>query len=174
MAMGDTTSTERDSILNQSMPYSQQAERAVLGAILLDNSAYNQAAALLLPEDFFEGSNRIIYLRMTEMAERSTAIDMITLCDELIRHKELEAIGGAAYVSSLTDGLPRLNIEHYVKIVKDRSMLRYLIAAANTIVTKCWDGAEDAEDILDVAENAVLSLASDRVRTGFADFKNAR
>ena len=172
MAIGDPTSTRRDSLLDQSMPYSQQAERAVLGAILLDNSAYNQAAALLLPEDFFEGSNRIIFLRMTEMAERSTAIDMITLCDELIRHKELDSIGGASYVSSLTDGLPRLNIEHYVKIVKDRSMLRYLIAAANTIVTKCWDGSEDAEDILDAAENAVLSLASDRVRTGFADFKN--
>jgi replicative DNA helicase len=172
MAVGDTTSTQRESIFNQTMPYSQQAERAVLGAILLDNSAYNQAAALLLPEDFFEGSNRIIFLRMSEMAERSTAIDMVTLCDELIRHKELDAIGGAAYVSSLTDGLPRLNIDHYVKIVKDRSLLRNLIATANTIVTKCWDGAEEAEDILDAAESAVLSLASDRVRTGFADFKN--
>src|ERR1035437_248109 len=144
MAIGDPTSTKRDSIFDQSMPYSQQAERAVLGAILLDNSAYNQAAAVLLPEDFFEGSNRIIFLRMTEMAERSTAIDMITLCDELIRHKELESIGGAAYVSSLTDGLPRLNVDHYIKIVKDRSLLRSLITAGNTIVTRCWDGTEEA------------------------------
>ena len=163
----------KDLTYTQSGPYSEEAERAVLGAILLDNFAYNQAAAVLLPEDFFMGSNRVIFLRMTEMAERSTAIDMVTLCDELIRHQELEAIGGPSYLSSLTDNRPRLsNIEHYVKIVKDKSLLRSLINAANTIAAKCWEGSEDADAVLDTAENVVLSLASDRVRAGFADIKD--
>src|SRR5438132_326415 len=111
MAAGDST-------LVKGMPSNVEAERSVLGAILLDNSAYNQAAAQLRPDDFSLDSHRRIFLRMNDMAERSRAVDLVTLSEELMRNNELESVGGATYISSLTDGLPRLaNIEHYTKIV---------------------------------------------------------
>ena len=155
------------------LPSNVDAERSVLGAILLDNSAYNQAAALLTPEDFSLDSHRRLFLRITEMADRSRAIDLVTLSEELMRNNELELIGGASYVSSLTDGLPRLsNIEHYAKIVKDKAMLRRLIHVSNTIATRAIEGGEDADEILDSAESLVLSLGEAQVRSGFVHFRD--
>ncbi len=155
------------------LPSSVEAERSVLGAILLDNSAYNQAAALLTAEDFSLDSHRRLFRRMMELADRSRPIDLVTLSEELLRNSELEAIGGAGYVSSLTDGLPRLaNIEHYAKIVKDKALLRRLIEVSNTIATRALDGAEEAEEILDSAESLVLSLGEQQVRSGFLHFRD--
>ena len=154
-----------ESTLVKGLPSNVDAERSVLGAILLDNSAYNQAGALLRPEDFSLDSHRRIYLRITELAERSRPIDLVTLSEELMRHNELEAIGGASTVSSLTDGLPRLsNIEHYAKIVKDKSLLRRLIHVSNNIATRCVEGSDEAEEILDEAEAQVLSVGEQRIR----------
>jgi len=154
------------------LPSNVEAERSVLGAILLDNSAYNQAAEVLKPEDFYLDSHRRLFLRMTEMADHSRPVDLVTLSEELMRNNELELIGGASYVSSLTDGLPRLaNIEHYAKIVKDKALLRRLIHVSNTIATRALEGAEEAEDILDSAEGLVLSLGEQQVRSGFVHFR---
>lgn len=166
MAAGEST-------LVKGLPSNVEAERSVLGAILLDNSAYNQAAAVLRPEDFSLDSHRRIFLRMTDMAERSRPVDLVTLSEELMRNNELEAVGGASYVSSLTDGLPRLsNIEHYAKIVKDKSLLRRLIHVSNSIVARCAEGAEEAEEILDEAEAQVLSVGEQRIRGGFLSFND--
>ncbi|MGH9650246.1 MAG: DnaB-like helicase N-terminal domain-containing protein, partial [Terriglobales bacterium] len=97
-----------DYSLDRGLPASVEAERSVLGAILLDNFAYNQAAeAPLHPEDFSLDSHRRIYARMAELSESSRPIDLITLTEELGRHKEVEAVGGVAYITSLTDGVPR-------------------------------------------------------------------
>ena len=165
MAVGDST-------LVKGLPSNPEAERAVLGAILLDNSAYNQAASLLTPDDFFLDSHRRLFARVMDLAEHSRPIDLVTLSEELMRHNELEAIGGAGYVSSLTDGLPRLgNIEHYAKIVKDKAMLRCLMQVSNNILTRCVEGSEEAEDILDAAETLVLSVGEQRIRAGFLDFR---
>lgn len=164
MAVGDST-------LVKGLPSNVEAERSVLGAILLDNSAYNQAAAMLRPDDFSLDSHRRIFLRITEMEERSRPVDLVTLSEELIRNNELEAIGGVSYISSLTDGLPRLsNIEHYAKIVKDKSLLRRLIHVSNSIATRCVEGSEEAEEILDEAEAQVLSVGEQRIRGGFLSF----
>src|ERR1700756_4600892 len=114
------------------LPANVEAERSILGAILLDNFAYNQAAEHLRIEDFSLDSHRRIYTRMVDLAESSRPIDMITLIDELDRHKDLQAIGDVGYVSSLLDGVPdRPSIEHYVKIVRDKALLRGLIHASN-------------------------------------------
>src|SRR5215813_8689853 len=88
------------------MPANVEAERSILGAILLDNLAYNQAAEHLHPDDFSLDSHRRIYARMIDLAESSRPIDMITLVEELDRRKELEAIGDVGYVSGLVDGVP--------------------------------------------------------------------
>src|SRR5207244_4786398 len=114
------------------LPANVEAERSILGAILLDNFAYNQAAEHLRIEDFSLDSHRRIYSRMVDLAESSRPIDMITLIEELDRHKDLEAIGDVGYVSGLLDGVhDRPSIEHYIKIVRDKALLRCMIYAAN-------------------------------------------
>jgi replicative DNA helicase len=125
------------------LPANVEAERSILGAILLDNFAYNQAAEHLRIEDFSLDSHRRIYSRMVDLAESSRPIDMITLIEELDRHKDLQAIGDVAYVSSLVDGVPdRPSIEHYVKIVRDKALLRGLIHAANTAIARAADQSD--------------------------------
>src|ERR1700739_1693820 len=120
-----------------SLPANVEAERSILGAILLDNFAYNQAAEHLRVEDFSLDSHRRIYARMVDLAESSRPIDMITLIEELDRHKDLQAIGDVGYVSSLLDGVPdRPSIEHYVKMVRDKAILRGLISVSSSRIAK--------------------------------------
>jgi replicative DNA helicase len=97
-----------DHILDRGLPASVEAERAILGAILLDNASYPQAAEHLRAEDFSLDSHRRIYLRMMDLAETGKPVDFVTLTEQLGQHKEIESVGGVAYVTSLTDGLPRV------------------------------------------------------------------
>jgi replicative DNA helicase len=150
------------------LPASAEAERSILGAILLDNFSYNQAAEHLRPEDFSLDSHRRIYARMMDLAESSRPIDIITLVDELERKKELQAIGDMAYVSSLLDGVPdRPSIEHYIKIVRDKALLRGLIYTANAAVARAAEQSDAAEDILNDTEAAIFQLSEKRIGRGF-------
>ena len=150
------------------LPANVQAERSILGAILLDNLAYNQAAEHLRAEDFSLDSHRRIYGRMIDLAESSRPIDMITLIEELDRRKELEAIGDVGYVSGLVDGVPdRPSIEHYIKIVRDKALLRGLIHAAHAAIARASDQSEPAEDILNDAEATIFQLSEKRIGRGF-------
>jgi replicative DNA helicase len=151
-----------------SLPANVEAERSILGAILLDNFAYNQAAEHLRSEDFSLDSHRRIYSRMVDLAESSRPIDMITLIEELERHKDLQAIGDVAYVSSLVEGVPdRPSIEHYVKIVRDKALLRGLISASNTAIARAAEQSDAAEDVLSDAEAAIFQLSEKRIGRGF-------
>jgi replicative DNA helicase len=155
-------------ILDRGMPASVEAERAILGAILLDNSAYPQAAEHLRAEDFSLDSHRRIYLRMMELSETGRAVDFVTLTEQLGQHKEIESVGGVAYVTSLTDGLPRVkNIEQYVKIVKDKALLRGLIHAATSAIQQAYEQEAPAEEIIDTAESAIFKVAEQRIGQGF-------
>ena len=157
-----------DYSLDRGLPASVDAERSILGAILLDNFAYNQAAESLRPDDFSLDSHRRIYSRMVELSETSRPIDLITLTEELGRHKEVEAVGGVAYITSLTDGVPRRpNIEHYVRIVKDKAMLRGLIHAANGAIARALEQTDTADEVLDAAETSIFRLSDDRLGRGF-------
>jgi replicative DNA helicase len=150
------------------LPANVEAERSILGAILLDNLAFNQAAEHLRPEDFSLDSNRRIYSRMIDLAESSRPIDIVTLVNELSRTKELQAIGDTAYVSSLLDGVPdRPSIEHYVKIVRDKALLRGLIHAANATIARAADQSDAVEDILNDTEAAIFGLSEKRIGRGF-------
>src|SRR6202142_1175030 len=150
------------------LPANVEAERSILGAILLDNFAYNQAAEHLRVEDFSLDSHRRIYSRMVDLAESSRPIDMITLIEELDRHKDLQPIGDVGYVSSLLDGVPdRPSIEHYVKIVRDKALLRGLIHAANTAIARAADQSDAAEEVLSDAEAAIFQLSDKRIGRGF-------
>ncbi len=162
-----------DYSLERGLPANIDAERSILGAILLDNFTYTQASSEnLQADDFSLDSHRRIYGRITELADSGRPVDLVTLAEELSRRKEVEAIGGVAYLSSLTDGLPhRPNIEQYVRIVKDKALLRGLIYASNAAVARAMDEAEPAQDVLTSAEAAIYELSDKRFTSGFRDVK---
>jgi replicative DNA helicase len=157
-----------DYISAQALPANIEAERSILGAILLDNLAYNQAAEHLKAEDFLLDSHRRIYARMVDLSEASHSIDLITLAEELARHGELETIGGAAYISGLLDGVPdRPSIENYIKIVRDKSLLRALIHTATAAIARASEQADAAEEILNDTEAQIFQLSEKRIGRGF-------
>jgi replicative DNA helicase len=161
-----------DQILERPLPNNLEAERSVLGAILLDNHSLNTAVEKLRAEDFFLDQHRRIFERMIALAESRQAIDLVTLTEELHRRGELEGAGGAAYLAQLVDGVPRVtNVEHYARIVKEKSMLRNLAHTAQAIQQRALEADEEADNILDAAESSILQLAEDRVRAGLIGIK---
>src|ERR1700688_412341 len=135
--------------LERPLPHNVEAERSILGAILLDNNAINPAIEKLKPEDFFHDHHRRIYLQMIALGETQQAIDLVTLTEQLQRSNELESVGGAAYISQLMDGVPHVtNVEHYARIVKEKSLLRRLIHASHAIQQKAFDAEEAVTTIV--------------------------
>jgi len=150
------------------MPANVEAERSILGAVLLDNQAYNDAAEHLKPDDFSLDAHRRIYSRMMDLAESSRPIDIITLVEELEQKKDLQAVGDVGYISSLLDGVPdRPSIEHYVRIVRDKAILRGLISVSQSAIAKASEQADPADEILNEAEAAVFQLSEKRIGKGF-------
>jgi replicative DNA helicase len=161
--------TLSDVSLDRGLPASVEAERSILGAILLDNHSYNEAAEKLRSDDFSLDSHRRIFSRMAELIDAHRAIDIVTLTEELSRRKEVEAVGGVAYLASLTEGLPRRpSIEEYVRIVKDKSLARQLIVICNTAITRAADQSEEALVVLDSAESGLLEVSERGITRGFA------
>lgn len=157
-----------DYISAQSLPVNIDAERSILGAILLDNLAYNQAAEHLKADDFLLDSHRRIYTRMTDLADSSRSIDLITLAEELDRHGDLDPIGGPAYITSLLDGVPdRPSIESYIKIVRDKALLRGLIHTATAAIARASEQSDPAEEILNDTEAQIFQLSEKRIGRGF-------
>ncbi len=155
--------------LEHGLPASVEAERTILGAILLDNAAYSEAAERLVADDFSLDSHRRIYARMGELIDASRAVDIITLSEELDRQKELESIGNRAYIFSLTENLPRrLSIEDYVRIVKDKSILRQMMGICSTAQARCADQSEDALEVLNATETALLEVSERGITQGFS------
>ena len=151
------------------LPASLDAERSILGAVLLDNHLYNEAAERITQADFALEAHRRIFLRMAELIDAGRAVDIITLRDILSQHKEVESIGGVAYLASLTENLPRrLSIEEYVRIVKNKSLLRQLIVVCSEAITEAADQSEDALDVLNAAESKLLEVTEHGVQRGFA------
>ncbi len=161
-------SASSDPFFEKGLPSNLEAERSILGAILLDNTVCNQAMELMRRDDFFLDSHRRIFDKMILLSERGSSIDLITLAEDLRRAGELEQVGGAPYLSSLIDGVPRTDtIEPYVKIVKAKAILRKLITASNQIIARAFDEEDDPDVILDQAEQSIFQIAEDRVRSGF-------
>jgi len=154
--------------IERSMPASVEAERTILGSILLDNSICNEAAEHIQPDHFYLDAHRRIFSAMSGLSEGGRAIDIITLSEELSRKKELESVGGVAYISSLIDGVPHSpSVEQYIKIVKDKALLRALIHAANNSIARAMEQSDPAEEIIDGAESAIFQIAEARINQGF-------
>jgi replicative DNA helicase len=154
--------------MDRTLPHNLEAEKCVLGAILINNHAFNQAAEIIDAGDFFRDAHRRIFEKMVGLTDRSQPVDLVTLKDELGRSDELDEVGGPAYISSLVDGVPRsANVEYYAKIVKEKSTLRRLIQSANDVLLRAYDAEEDADDLLDQAERSIFQIAEHRMRSGF-------
>ncbi len=159
--------TVPDLTLEAGLPANLDAERTILGAILLDNAAHAEAAESLKSDDFSLDSHRRIFLRMTELIDTSRTVDIVTLAEELARYKEVESVGGVAYLASLTEGLPRRPvIEDYVRIVKDKSMLRRLMGICSAAIAKAADQSQDAIGVLDETESQLLQVSQDSLNQG--------
>src|SRR5438552_9559270 len=165
--MPETTVRER------TLPHNLEAERSVLGDILLHNDAFNLAAEVIDSGDFFRDAHRRIFDKMVKLADRGDAIDLVTLKEELGRSSELDEVGGPAYITALVDGVPRSNnVEHYARIIKENATLRNLIFSANKILATAYEAEEEADVILDQAEHAIFAIADDKVRDGFVSLRD--
>jgi replicative DNA helicase len=158
----------REHSFERSLPNSSEAERAILGAIILDNALISQAIELLTPEDFYVPSHRRIFTAMIGLFERGGEIDPILIGEELKKENALETVGGISFITNLTYGLPHsTNIIHYAKVVRGKSLLRRLIRTASKITNEALEEEDEAEIILDHAEHAIFQLADERIRQGF-------
>jgi replicative DNA helicase len=161
-----------DISIERPLPHNLEAERSILGAVLLDNHSLNAAVEKLRSEDFFLPQHRHIFERMIQLAEKQQAIDIVTLMDDLARRGDLDSAGGVAYLSQLADGLPRAtNVEHYARIVKEKAVLRNLAFSAAAIQEQALAGGDDADVILDRAESTIFQIAEDRIRAGLIGVK---
>jgi len=157
-----------DVTLERALPNSVDSERAVLGAILLNEKAIFAATEVLTADDFYLEAHRVIFRAMLSLAEEKVSIDLITLREELRRRDKEESAGGAAYVAALTDGLPRgLNIGHYARTVREKATSRQLIQLSHETMLRCYEGEERPAEILERAESQIFRIASREIRGGF-------
>ncbi len=158
----------RDQFLERPLPSNTESERAILGAILLDNSQINQAIELLATDDFYSPFHRQVFAAMIVLSDRGSKIDPILIGEELKREGKLESFGGVAAVANLTYGLPHFNnIIHYAKLVTDKALARNLIKACNSIVSEALAEEDDSNIVLDRAEQAIFALANKRTKQSF-------
>jgi replicative DNA helicase len=164
--------TVPDLTLDAGLPANLDAEKTILGAILLDNAAHAEAAEHVKPDDFSLDSHRRIFLRMGELIDAGRAVDIVTLSNELSRYKEVEAVGGVAYLASLTEGLPRRPvIEDYIRIVKDKSLLRRLMGICSAAIAKAADQSQEAISVLDETESQLLEVSETGLTLGLQNIE---
>jgi replicative DNA helicase len=165
--------TDSVATAERTLPHNLEAERSVLGAILVHNDAFNLAAQVIDSRDFFRDAHRRIFDKIVALNERGQAIDFVTLKEELQRGGDLDEVGGPAYIASLADGVPRAtNVEYYARIVKEKATLRNLIFAANKILTSAYEADQESDLILDEAESAIFAVADDRLKGGFVPMRD--
>jgi replicative DNA helicase len=162
----------RDQLIERPLPSSPESERAILGAVLLNNALVSQAIELLRPEDFYVGSHRRIFVAMIALFEHGSEINPILIGEELKRDGALESVGGITFITNLTYGLPHFaNIAAYAKIVRGKSLMRQLVKVCNKVTSEALEEEEEAQIVLDHAEQAIFALADERTRQGFSHVK---
>ena len=161
--------TTTDLAFTKVLPANLDAERYVLGSVLLNDSVYLQVAGSVEPEDFSVEKHRRIFARMKDLYDRGEKIDRITITNELMKHGQLESVDGMSYLLSLDEGLPEIvNLESYIRIVKDKSTLRRLIFSAQSVIDRCFNAGEEPDEILASAEETLLKLGDSRAREQLA------
>lgn len=157
-----------DPTLQKLPPQSIEAEESILSAILLDNGTLLDVLEILTPDDFYRTAHRHIFAGISDLFARAEPVDLVTLTNLLRDKNELEEIGGAAYLARLVDTVPSaINVQHYARIVRDKSSLRRLIAKATAITQRCYEDAGDLDQVLNFAESAVFEISEDKHQAAF-------
>ncbi len=159
--------------LSRPLPQTDDAEKAVLGAILIENSSIHDVLEILLSDDFYKDAHRKIFQSMIDLEQKSEPIDVLTLY-EFLKSKGnlLEEVGGSAYLTYLTELVPStVNVSHYARLVKDKSILRNIVLTATEIAQTGYDDKVEAEQFLDQAEKAILEIAQSKIKPGFYNSK---
>jgi replicative DNA helicase len=164
--------TARDPYRDRRPPYSEEAEQAVLSAMLMDQDAVMRAAETLDDSMFYAERHRRVYRAMIALTETGSVVDPLTLADELARRGELEAAGGKDYIGFLVDVVPTAaNVEYHARIVREKALLRRLIEASTSIVQSAFEGRNTADELLDEAESRIFHVSQQRGREGFTRIK---
>ena len=154
-------------------PHDIDAEQAVLGSMLTDKDAVNAAIESLKEDAFYRDDNKAIFQAIVNLYSKSEPIDIITLKDELESMDKFEQVGGFEYLASLPDKVPTTaNVQKYIKIVEEKSILRNLIKTANEIIELGYDPAEDVEDIMDGAEKKIFDIMQSKNQKGYTPIKD--
>jgi replicative DNA helicase len=156
----------------RSVPWSNEAEQAVLGAMILDQDAALRAAELVDDTMFYKEAHRRLFRAMRRLIEQRIVIDHVTIRNELARTTELDEVGGVGYLSELLDSVPTAaNVEHHARIVREKAIVRQLIEAATSVVTQAYEGRSTANELLDVAESRVFRISQYHHAEGFTRLK---
>ena len=149
-------------------PHNTEAEQSVLGSILLQTSALISAMEFLQAHDFYRRAHQLIFQTMIDLNEKNEEIDVVTVSNLLETNKQIEDVGGSAYLAEIANVVPTAaNIEYYAKIVEERSLLRRLIKASNDIINETYEESDDVSNILDAAEQKILEVSERKNRSGF-------
>lgn len=158
--------------LKKTPPHSIEAEKTVLGGVLVNNKNLNVVLSIISLEDFYKEANRKILEKITLLVDKGVPVDLLSLSEELQKAGYLEEVGGASYLSSLMDGVPKsLNIEYHTQIIKEKALLRRLILSSAKIISSSYEQKEDADQLLDAAQAAIADVAEQRIKTGFIPMK---
>ncbi|MBM18054.1 MAG: replicative DNA helicase [Epsilonproteobacteria bacterium] len=165
----ETTSQQREKLLGKTLPAQIEAEKSVLGAVLLDDTCFGTVEETLQAKDFYLPGHQMIYKSMLELAKANQRIDMITLQDTLTKHGELESVGDVSYLMELQENIPAFGmLEQHVKIIRTKSILRDLISSSLDIITSCYgQNEEDIDHVIDEAEKRIFHIIHNRSQQNF-------
>ncbi|MBQ1876129.1 MAG: replicative DNA helicase [Selenomonas sp.] len=153
-------------------PQNLEAERSVLGAMLIRKEAITEVQEILRADDFYRESHKIVFAAMEELVRRSEAVDLVTLAEELRKEEQLEKVGGMPFITDLANAVPTAaNVGFHAKIVKEKADLRRLIDAATQIAGMAYEDAQDVPVIMDEAEKQILAVADTQQQNGFEPLK---
>ena len=145
-------------------PQNVEAEIAVLGSMLIEEEAIAKAIEIIDETAFYKEAHRIIYRTIIDLFSKNSPADIVTLTEELKKSGRIDKIGGLAYITSLTSSIPTAaNIEHYARIIKEKSILRHLINNSTEIVQDCYESASDVNKLLDKAERSIFEITSKKI-----------
>ncbi len=162
-----------DLLTDRIPPQNIEAEQAVLGAIFLEPSTLTVATEILIPEDFYRNAHQQIYLTMLKLGDHGKAVDVVTVTEDLAAAKQIEDVGGIAYLSELAASVPTAaNIEYYARIVEEKSLLRRLIRTATTIAQDGYNREDEVEDLLSEAEKSIMEVAQRKNAGAFHNIKD--
>ncbi|MGQ0650026.1 MAG: DnaB-like helicase N-terminal domain-containing protein, partial [Gemmatimonadaceae bacterium] len=167
-----TAPQARDAYRDRRPPFSEDAEQAVLSAMMMDRNAIVRAAEFVDETMFYREAHRRIFRAMLALSERGSVVDVLTLSDELARRGELEAAGGKDYLSLMVDAVPTsANVEYHARIIREKAVVRRLIETSTEIVGEAFDGRTTSADLLDRAEQRIFQINQTRKAEGFHRMK---